>query len=427
VKLGRALTLARRNLQRNRRGAVLSALGVAVGVGCLVFFTALGQGVSHVVRTKLFPTDSASVEVVPPQVSIGALFGAGKLDDALLARLAAIPGVRDALPKMTLRVNAASWYNEEFFGHPLKMGLDIVAVGVDPRLVQSDVMPNRDFTDRGPGKPVPTLVSTKMLEVYNKTFAPSRGLPRLSPEMLAGFHFPIEFGKSFINQQANARIQAGYLEVVGFSDRALLGGATIPLETARRLNREYNQDADTYSSVVLRATSADAIPSISAEVRKLGFEIDDSEQKLSEQVGWGILMVTAALGLLSVLISGLAAVNIAHAFYASVRERRREIGVLRAVGASSNDVLRVLLAEASLVGLAGGLLGVVGGTGAAFALDAVVRRYVPDFPYKPDTFFQFSALLVFGGLAVALAAAVGGAFPPARSAARAEPAQSLTE
>ena len=36
-----------------------------------------------------------------------------------------------ALPKMTLRVSAASWYNGPFFGHPIRMGLEIVGAGVE--------------------------------------------------------------------------------------------------------------------------------------------------------------------------------------------------------------------------------------------------------------------------------------------------------
>ena len=100
---------------------------------------------------------------------------------------------------------------------------------------------------------------------------------------------------------------------------------------------------------------------------------------------------------------------------------------MRAVGASSKDVMRVLLAEAGIVGLAGGLIGVFSGGLAALAVDFVAKHYIPDFPYKPDTFFQFTFLILVGGLAVAMFAAIGGAFSPARSAAKSEPAQALTE
>jgi ABC-type antimicrobial peptide transport system permease subunit len=421
-----AFALARRNLARNRRGAALSALGVAIGVGCLTFFTALGAGITNVVRTRIFPADSATVEVVPPHLSLGSLLGGGRLDEPALGRLRTIPGVADALPKMSVRVSSVSQYNGNFFGQQLHMGLEIMAVGVDPRLVAGDLDAPERFVDPAPGEPLPVVVSTQLLELYNKSFAVQRNLPELSARLLIGFRFPVEFGRSFV-AATDGKVQPAVLQVLGFSPHALLGGVTVPLTTARRLNREHGLDAETYSSVVLRAASPDQLPAIANEVRRQGFEIDDSQQKLGEQVGWGILVVTAALGLLSLLITILAAVNIAHAFYSSVRERRREIGILRSVGASQRDVLRVLLTEAGLVGIAGAVAGLGAGVLGSLACDLLASRLLPEFPFKPDSFFRFPPALLLGAFGVGVLASLAGAFPPARSAAHAEPAAALSE
>jgi ABC-type antimicrobial peptide transport system permease subunit len=115
------------------------------------------------------------------------------------------------------------------------------------------------------------------------------------------------------------------------------------------------------------------------------------------------------------------------AFYASVRERTREIGILRAVGATRSDVAAVVLFEAAATGLAGGVLGVLLARGTAFLLDRLSRTGLPDFPFKPQTFFHFEAWHVALGILVALAAALFGAFLPARAAARLDPAKALTE
>jgi ABC-type antimicrobial peptide transport system permease subunit len=138
-------------------------------------------------------------------------------------------------------------------------------------------------------------------------------------------------------------------------------------------------------------------------------------------------LVTLALSLLAALITGLAAVNTMQAFYASVRERTREIGVLRAVGATRGDVAAVVLLEAAATGLAGGLVGVVLARLAAALLDRLAARGLPDFPFKPTTFFAFHPWHVAVGVAVALLAALLGAFLPARAAARLDPARALTE
>ena len=54
----------RLSLARERRGALFSAFGVAMGVGALVFFIGLGLGVGGVIREKVFPNDARLVDVV---------------------------------------------------------------------------------------------------------------------------------------------------------------------------------------------------------------------------------------------------------------------------------------------------------------------------------------------------------------------------
>lgn len=421
-----ALRLARHNLSRSRRGAALSALGVAVGTGCLLFFSALGAGVSDVVRTRVLPVDDTAVEVVTPRVSLGALLGGGALDEDALARLKALPGVADAYPKMDVRVSAISRYNGDFFGQPLRMGIEVMAVGVDPRLVEADVEPGRGFSDPGEGQPIPALANTRLLEIYNTTFAAQRGLPQLSASLLTGFQVPLEWGRSFV-KPAGDRVESAHLELVGFSPRAMLAGVTVPLDVARRINRRHGEDFTTYSAVVLHATGADVLSTLTNDVRRMGFEIDDTDRKTAEQAAWAIAVVTTAFALLSALVTLLAAVNITHAFWAAVRERRREIGVLRSLGASQRDVLRVLLTEATLVGFAGALVGVFSGVAVSLVADALASRFLPPFPFKPDSFFLFSPGLFALALGVGIAAALLGALGPAQAAARLDPVAALAE
>lgn len=421
-----AVALARRNLARDRRSAVSGAFGVAIGVAALVFFVALGTGVGEVVRTRVLPVDFASVEVVPPKIPLGGFLGGGTLNEAVVSRLESLPGVREALPKMSVRVSAVSRYNGDFFGRPLRLGIEVMAVGVDPRLFAGDVAPNREFVDPGPNEPLPAVVSTRLLELYNKSFAVQRELPTLTADLLTGFRFPVEFGRSYV-AATGGRVQSGQFELVGFSDHALLGGITIPLDAARRINRDHGQDASTYSSVVLRAGSVQDVPAIVSEVRRMGFEIDDTEQVIAQQAGFAITVVTGTLALLSLLIGLLASVNIAHAFRAAVSERRREIGILRSVGATRRHVVTVLMLEAAFVGAAGGVVGTLVAVLTSIAADLAAGRLLPDFPFKPESFFTFPCWLKGVGFALGILAAVLGALGPARRAARMEPVEALAE
>jgi ABC-type lipoprotein release transport system permease subunit len=424
VRTRKLWRLARGNLRREVGALAVSASGVALGIGCLVFFLALGAGLQGVVH-DVFPLSAREVEVVVPQLAFGSLLGEQKLDEAVVARLRKIRGVAGAYPKMQLRIPAVTRYNGLFFGREIHMGLEIVGVGLMPELVGTDA--RAPFEDKGQGEPIPVLVNRRLLELYNKVFAPQRGLPTLTDSMLIGFRIPVEMGRSYVAGKTLPGAHEAAMQLVGFSDRATLAGVSMPLASVMRINKIFGADAENYSSVLLRAQNTEDISEVAAAVKKMGLEIDETERSRALQIGAAVELVTLALSLLAALITLLAAVNTMQAFYASVRERKREIGVLRAVGATRGDVATVVLAEAAATGLAGGIVGVLLARLVAALLDRLSRTGLPDFPFKPQTFFHFEPSHIALGIAVALAAAVLGAFLPARAAARLDPAKALTE
>ena len=423
MKASKLAHLARANLARDLRGLVASTFGITVGIACLVFFLGLGRGVQAVVQ-QVFPSSTRELDVVFPSVALGSILGDARLDDAALARLRGLPGVEHAFPKMQLRIPAGVRYHGPFFGREIHMGLEIIGMGVPAEVAGGDS--RLPFADPGPGKPLPVVVNRRLLEIYNKVYAPQRGLPRLTESMMVGFQIPIELGKSWVAGKTLPQTYEAALQLAGFSDRAILAGVTMPLEAVRRINRHFGMDAESYTSVLVRARSSADVPHLVTEVKSMGLEVDDAERSRALQIGAAVQLVTAVLGLLSALITALAAVNIAHALYASVRERTREIGVLRAVGATQGDVAALILAEAAVTGLGGGLAGVLLGRLAALGIDSAARTSLPDFPFKPDSFFHFGPALFALGVLVALLAALGGAFFPARAAARLDPAKALS-
>ena len=424
MRAGKLLRLARSNLVREAGAILVSASGVALGIGCLVFFLALGGGLQGVVR-EVFPVSTREVEVVVPSLAIGNILGEAKLDEPVVERLRKLPGVEAAYPKQQLRIPAVTRYNGLFFGRELHMGLELVGGGIMPELIGQDA--HLPFQDNGEGKPIPVVVNRRLLELYNKVFAPQRGLPRLTDTMLIGFQFPIELGRSYVAGKTMPNAHEAALQLVGFSDRATLAGISMPLAVVERLNKEFGADTGGYSSVMLRARSAEDVGEVAAAVKRMGFELDETERNRALQIGAAVELVTLALSILAGLITALAAVNTMQAFYASVRERTREIGILRAVGATRGDVAAVVLAEAAATGLVGGVAGVLIARAVAALLDRLSKNHLPDFPFKPQSYFLFEPRHVALGLGVALLASLLGAFFPARAAARLDPAKALTE
>ena len=209
-----------------------------------------------------------------------------------------------AYPKMQLRVPAVTRYNGLFFGREIRMGLEVVATGLMQELVGEDArMP---FEDRGEGEPIPVVANRRLLELYNKVFAPQRNLPRLTESMLVGFQILVELGRSWVVSRSLPGSQETSMQVVGFSERATLAGVSMPLASIRRINRKYGADAETYSSVLVRAQSADDVGDVVSGAKKLGLEIDDTERRNAVQIGTAVEIVTLALSLLAALITGPA-------------------------------------------------------------------------------------------------------------------------
>lgn len=416
--------LIRASLEKDRRTTFASVFGIALGIGALTFFVSLGLGVGALVRTKIFPSDARIVEVVPPPVALGGLLGGGKLDDDTVERLAKLPGVERAFKKMNVRVPAVSRYDGDFFGRRLRMGVEVIAVGVEADWVAADVPPN-SFVDPKEGSPIPAVISTRLLEIYNKTFAPARGLPQLGATMVQGFTFPVEFNRSFVAPVAEGVTQSGSIQVAGASDRGSLAGMLIPLATAQRLNAAFNADATTFSAVSLLAASPGDVAGLVARVKDMGLSVDDSERRMAENAGAAVTLTTLALSLLSALICLLGAFNIAHALAASVRARERELAVMRAVGATAADIRGLVQGEALVLGALGALVGTAGAAAASFALDALSATVLPNFPFKPESFFERPWLLFAGALGLGMAAAWVGALGPARRAGAVDPARAL--
>ncbi len=121
--------------------------------------------------------------------------------------------------------------------------------------------------------------------------------------------------------------------------------------------------------------------------------------------------ITRALDLVAMAV---AALGVASAVFAIVLERRREIGVIRALGASQSQVRRVVVWEATLIGLLGAMLGVAVG----FAVSVVLIKVVNVQSFGWTIVFSWRVAEVVAATALALASAVAAGWFPARHAAK---------
>src|SRR5262249_58740966 len=142
--------------------------------------------------------------------------------------------------------------------------------------------------------------------------------------------------------------------LVGINTKAMPIGLTMPIQYVQRWNREFLGDeaATAYSSIIVRLKDKNRIAVFSQWLQdELDLRLEDS---LGEKFATALFVIRLVLVLISLVIIAISSINIAHNFFMQVTERRRELGLLRAVGATKTDVLLVVLGEAALIGLIGG-------------------------------------------------------------------------
>lgn len=132
-------------------------------------------------------------------------------------------------------------------------------------------------------------------------------------------------------------------------------------------------------------------------------------------LGSVVQIVTAALVALAAVSLVVAGVGVMNVMVVSVSERTREVGIMKAIGASDAQVLSLFMGEAVLLTLVGGALGVAGGVG----LVAAGRALYPTFPFQVPGWALVSALAITFGVGLTFGVL------PARRAARLVPLDAL--
>ncbi len=134
---------------------------------------------------------------------------------------------------------------------------------------------------------------------------------------------------------------------------------------------------DRLDGLELSAKSVAAVPALTDEVRHVllrrhgveDFEIDSRSARISAQAEEGAFfnIIFWAVAFVSLFVGGVVIANI---MLASIKERIREIGVRKAIGATPRDIFVQFLLEAVLVTAAGGVIGLILGLGMTAAVDA---------------------------------------------------------
>jgi ABC-type lipoprotein release transport system permease subunit len=491
MPMGNLVRMVAKNTVRSPKHFVLSAFGIVIGIASFVFFLALSLGVRNVILGKIFPLEVVEVIAPHTSVGgldmtiplddavVAKLRAHPDVADA-------VPRMAIAFPAMGSGTFEGEPITFEIggFGDGIDPGFlsddeelspkfqDWETVDTAPKAkcipdtsiplmgkILSNTCPDTeryycDATDRRCHRRVPVIISPTTLEIYNSQVASSHGLKHINDveqffleRSMERLRFEIRLGETRISTgggkacETDDQCPRGQLcedeecalpkrsvegTLIGISPKAMPIGMTIPIQYVQRWNREFSGEAaaTTYSSIIVTLEDKDQVAPFAAWLEENDLRMEDS---LGERFATAIFVVTTLFILISFTIVTISSINIAHNFFMQVSERRREIGVLRAVGASKADVRVIILGEAALIGVIGGILGIgLAYLGAAF-VDWASTAYLPRFPFKPETYFDFQPWILGAGLVFSTVFCVLGGFLPARKASRLAPAQALAQ
>ncbi len=175
------------------------------------------------------------------------------------------------------------------------------------------------------------------------------------------------------------------LQIVGVVAQEVgTGQVVVSLEEAQRARawsvagievEGFDVPESPYTALFVVADGLERVPEVRQAITDVGYSTSAPET-LIESVQRYLRVVEIVLAGIGVIALAIAALGVSNAMLAAVRERRREIGVLKAVGASDRDVRRIFLVEAGTLGFLGGIVGTAVGYLAAQALAAVVNSYL---------------------------------------------------
>lgn len=383
-------------LRGHRLRTGLSVAGVAIGIAAVVALTALGEGARAYVVGEFAALGSNLVIVLPGKIETTghAPFGGAEHDltlDDYRAIAQRLPLVRRAAP--------------------LVAGSETVRWG-----------------ERG--RAVPVLGTTaEFLEVRRLRLASGRFLSPKDPdqggaEIVLGVKLARELFGAANPLGEVLRVGQWRFKVVGvLAPRGRSLGfdfddlAFVPVRTAMRM---YNRSslfrilADCHRSDDLERVKHEIVALLKERHRAEAVTVITQDAMVTAFSSIVQALTLALVGLASVSLA-VAGVGIMNVMLVSVAERRSEVGLLKAVGATNRQVLAVFLIEAALLSSAGGVAGVALGVGFVRALVLVF----PQFPAAPPEWAIVAALL--------LALAVGVIFGvwPARRATGLDPVAAL--
>ncbi len=212
-----------------------------------------------------------------------------------------------------------------------------------------------------------------------------------------------------------------------FSSTGFAGGPMEILNAAMSGNlfsRGETSGAKTFPQVTIDYDPKVMYKTIRDSVEKLGFRAFSFAEEF-EQIQRVFVYFDLALGVLGLIALLTASLGIINTMVMSITERRREIGILKSLGADEGDIHRLFLFESGVFGFMGTAGGVLTGWTATRIISAVAQAYMRNEGFPAVELFALPVWLILIAFAVGVGVSVLAGLYPAARAARVDPVEAL--
>jgi putative ABC transport system permease protein len=464
VKLPDLTELALRNLRESILRNSLTTIGISVGVASLVAMLSLGTGLQALFSRRLEKSGLFDTVFVSSRRELrnmgreeernGPNPGESRvLDEPARQEIEHLPNVVEAYPD--IRFVTELRYDDKphmtvISALPSSAKSNDAFEGIQGSFFSSDSAPEAvlqkafaaELLGKTPplGSPEPNvadlakpLLGKELTMRYaQRASAPSQPAPLRNESEPAGD------GVAGAAYSVISREQK--LKIVGVSDldpESLRGPMRarvfLPLRLAESLHvmqptdiREISHASDqpVYSSISVRVKNPAQVQAVEDAIKKKGFttfSILDASRSL-QQV---FRVLYAFLGIFGSLALTVASIGIVNTLVMAILERRREIGIMKAIGASDADVKKLFFAEAGAMGILGGIVGVALGWAIGQIINFGTNIYLKSQSIPPEHFWAVPLWLVAFAILFAFVVSLVSGLYPAGRAAKLDPVQAL--
>lgn len=383
------LALIFENLGRRKARVAMTAIGVVIGTAAIVVLVSLGVGLQETARSQLFGIGDLSQITVFPKYNTGPAFSGGgggvvvagsvggkdanavkQLTNKTLAELAGVKGIARVMPRDYLNGDVRMNYGRlEAYGS---------FIGVDVA----------NLKDMGLEAQTGSLQLDKGTIIIGSAVKMNFGDPKLRPGQAApeppdlqDKQIKITLRKTNSDGSVSTKtITARVAGVIKETRNEPDGSIYLPLSDAIALNswlsgKRVDHNKDPYGQIVVKVADVSQVLKITDDIKALGYDAF-APQSVVQSLNTFFVVLQIIFGGVGAIALLVAAIGIANTMTMAILERTREIGLMKAVGATNRDVLTVFLGEAGGIGFIGGLGGIALGWALGLVINTVAVAYL---------------------------------------------------